>query len=291
VNPLGRYIRETLVNLSRNALMSVASITIIAASLVLLGALIVFVSNLDLLIDTQTAKAEVTAFFKPGTDTGKVLERVREIRRYPEVAQATYVPKEKIVKTVIGRNNPHAEELVKDIKFPEGVEVKTRQPEQGKAVAERIGQMAEVDHVNYAAAVVSRLLVVKRAVNLGGLSAVLLFALAALLTVSNTIHLTITAREAEIGIMQLVGATAWYIKIPFLLEGMTHGLVGALLAVAALSLGYAHVHHYFQSNLSFVETVPPGVITPTVVAVLVGAGVAYGVLGSYLSVRRLLHVA
>jgi len=289
VNLLGRYLRETLVNLSRNALMSVASVTIIGASLLLLGVLFVLVRNLDALVAEEAGKAQVTAFFKPGTDVEIVLRRIREIRRYAEVAEATYVPKDKLIKRVF-KHNPRAEEFAKDIKFPEAVEVKTHLPEQGRAVAGRIARMAEVHKVNYRAALVERLLAVKRAVNLGGTGMVVLFALAALLTVSNTIHLTITAREQEIGIMQLVGATAWYIKMPFLLEGMTHGLLGALLALGGLAAGYGYIFRYLQSTLPFVEAVPPGMVTGTLVVLLLGAGVTYGLLGSYLSVRRLLHV-
>lgn len=286
---LGRYVRETLVNLSRNALMSVASVTIIAASLILLGTLLIFVANLDHLLARETGKAQVTVFFKPGTDIEVVLKRIREMRRYPEVAEVRYVPKEEIFQRVF-KGKSRTPELLKELKFPEAAEIRTHRAEEGKAVAARVTRMPEVLRVNYGAALVDRLLAVKRAVNLGGLGAVLLFALAALLTVSNTIHLTITAREAEISIMQLVGATAWYIKIPFLLEGMAHGLFGALLALGGLVVGYGRVYAYVQERLPFITAVEPGAVTPTLVVLLVGAGVIYGLLGSYLSVRRLLHV-
>lgn len=290
MKPLGRYLRETLINLSRNALMSVASVTIIAASLVLLGGLYVFVSNLNALVAKETAKAEVTAFFQPGVSRETVDKRIREISKYPGVAEVTFVSKEELMRRLFPPDNPHAALVQKEMKFPDGVEVRLERPEEGKAIAARIAKIAEVRRVNYGAAVVERLLAVKRAINLGGTVAVLIFALAALLTVSSTIHLTISAREQEIGIMQLVGATAWYIKGPFLLEGMIHGLLGSLVALLVLATGYGRAYAYVEQRLPFIQAVDPGSVTPALLALLLGAGVAFGLLGSYLSVRRLLHV-
>jgi len=287
---LANYCKETFINIGRNLLMSLASVTTIAASLVVLGALYLFVVNVNRLLAEQAAKAEIFAFFRPQVSTEAAIRRVREIRSYAEVENATYLPKDQILRQMTKNQEPEAQAVYKDLPLPSAVEVKTNAPEQVTTVASRMQRMPEVHKVNFRGETLKRLLDLKAAVNTGGIIAVLLLGAAAFLTVNNTIHLTITSREQEIAIMQLVGATAWYIKVPFLLEGMFHGFVGAALSAATLLLGYVRLHDLVNSRLPFLSLVSPSLLALELLAILLGAGVVFGFLGSYVSVRRLLHV-
>ena len=113
----------------------------------------------------------------------------------------------------------------------------------------------------------------------------LLFA-STLLIVSNTIRLTVFARRKEIDIMQLVGAADWFIRWPFILEGVAQGLVGAAMAATVVDVAYRLVVPQLHKTVPFLPILPPSEVLPFLNLGLVGLGCAVGALGSLISVNR-----
>jgi cell division transport system permease protein len=125
-------------------------------------------------------------------------------------------------------------------------------------------------------------------VRLVGMSVGGLLLLATVLVVSNTVKLTFYARQAELEIMRLVGATNAFIKAPFLIEGLLHGLGGA--ALAALTLVF--LSHLFLSHLHIplrLALAPDAIVSPPLIAAFLGMGVLLGLFGSAFSLRRFLR--
>jgi cell division transport system permease protein len=115
-------------------------------------------------------------------------------------------------------------------------------------------------------------------------------ALTALFLIANTIKLTVAARSTEITIMKFVGATEWFVRWPFLLEGLALGSCGALITVMALTYLYGYTVTVAQAYLSFLPLVPPQEVISRTATILLLLGASIGGAGSLLSMRRFLKV-
>lgn len=281
---------EAWVNTKRNGLMSLAGITTVAASMITLGALYLFVRDLNRMVGGYASKMTVTVFVDNKLDENASKGVKNRVAALAHVAGVEYVTKKEAWKLMTKRYGEDIAPLEEEIELPAQVIVKVDDAANAEGVAEAARKLKGVEQVNSAAEVTSRLVAFRSLLQRGGLVAVILLALVALLTVNNTVHLTITAREREIEIMQLVGATAWYVGTPFLLEGALQGLVGGALALPVLGMGYGGLVEYIRSRLPFIPVGGEGVGIMVLGPLLIGAGMAFGVLGSFISVRRLLHV-
>lgn len=180
--------------------------------------------------------------------------------------------------------------------LPASVELKLprdqRDPVTLKRLATEIRAMPEVSAVDYGEEAVERLSALSRAARIGGLLASLIIGFATVIIISATLQLAIYARREEIEIQKLVGATDRFVKAPFLLEGILQGLLGATVAAAALWTFGAFAAPRLGEVLSFlsVGSVPPQLLTGSLVAELFGAGAALGLCGSFVAVGRFLRV-
>lgn len=285
------YFGETAVGIARNGLMSLACISTVAATLIILGSLYLFVTNVNSMLQGYASGAEIRAVFRSQVDERTARKVVAEIQNWPTVARAEYVSRQDMLKEFGQGAAPNYGDLEADLALPLAMKVQVASPDSIKAVAQRIAALPGVEQVNYGEQIVERLLGVRDLVRTGGVVAVILFGAAALLTVHNTIHLAVTSRQQEIAIMELVGATGWYIRAPFVLEGITHGLIGGGIAVLALGVGYSRLDAYLQSHFSFIPIQGIEDVAWLLAATMLGAGVVFGLLGSYFSLRRVLRVA
>jgi len=138
--------------------------------------------------------------------------------------------------------------------------------------------------------VTAKLLTVARGVKLAGVVVGVFLCLATLTVINTTIRLTIYARRREIRIMQLVGATKWFIRLPFLLEGLFQGLIGGILAAVLVSAGYAWVTEQVARNLQFLKLVDASSFLTLFAVSMVLAGALFGVVGSLTGIRRYLRL-
>ncbi|MGB4171598.1 MAG: FtsX-like permease family protein, partial [bacterium] len=138
--------------------------------------------------------------------------------------------------------------------------------------------------------VVERLFSLTRSIRIAGLVLVVLLLMATVFLISNTIRLTVFARRREIGIMKLVGATDWFIRWPFILEGILLGVLGTLVSVLILRRLYDWVVASIYSSLPFIPVIPPEGIMQPLILLLFGLGFFVGAFGSLVSLRRFLRV-
>lgn len=159
-----------------------------------------------------------------------------------------------------------------------------------EVVALAASRIEGVGEVKYGRETVERLLGVTRAVRVAGLGLVGLLVMATVFTISNTIRLAVFSRRHEVSIMKLVGATDWFIRRPFLLEGVLLGGLGAGLAMIITAAGYRRLVMSVYANLPFVPIVMPDDILSGLTLSLIGLGCGLGALGSLISLRRFLKV-
>ena len=276
-------IGEALIALRRNGFMTFACISTVAVSLFLLGGL-----GYSYLRAVDYAKAipgkfDMRVYLKPGTNSKTISDTAKQIRAITGVSSVAWIPKDKAwaketkqdPANTIGIENP----------YPDGFKVTITRLKDGDRVAEQIRSLASVDpdpgviYLKDEQHLIDEGLQVMRW--LGTFIAGLLFFTAGIL-IFNAIKLTITHRRREIRIMQLVGASRFTVRFPFLIEGMVQGIVGGL--VAAFMLGGAQ--HVFQRFLMDLDARVQISIFPywLAIGVLSGTGGVYGLLCSWLAV-------
>lgn len=287
----GYFFAETVTNLRRNLLMTVAAISTVAIALLLLGG----VQILGLMVNRLTAgwesKVEVNVYLRNDATPNETQTLQTEITAMEEVTDVTYVSSADAYEE-FSRLYPDLAKGVPPDSLPASLRVKLSDANDAEAVSARIEGAPGVDEVKFGGDFVRNLLRVNtllRTVTLA-MSVILMVAAAGL--IANTIRLAIYARRDEIGIMKLVGATNWFIRIPFMLEGLFAALVGALVAVFVV-LGANWL--LLQRLPSLVPLLAPvvnfsGGELLTVMGILVGVGALVGLAGSGMALRRFLEV-
>ena len=291
---IGYFLSETVTNLKRNLLMTIAAISTVAISLLLLGGVQILGMVVNNMTGTLEAKVEVSIFLRDDATQGEIQSLEREIAQMNEVDNVTFVSKqdayEEFKQTYESR--PEFYESLPEDALPASLRVDLTDANFAETVSARVEGAPGVDDVRFGGEIIKRLLQVNtllRTITLV-MSVILMIAAAAL--IANTIRLAIYARREEIGIMKLVGATNWFIRIPFMLEGVIAALAGALISGAVVLSGNALLFSRMGEALPFLETVfsfSSGEIL-SVLLVLAGVGALVGLIGSGMALRRFLEV-
>ena len=291
---LNYFLSETAVNLKRNLLMTIAAISTVAISLLLLGGAQILQLVVANVTSTWDGKVEVSVFLRSDITEGELDGLRSDLAGMPEIDTFTYVSKDQAYEDFkkLYPDNPELTEVLPKDSLPASFRVSLVDASAAEEVAARVEGSPGIDEVNFGGDIIRRLLQVNtllRAVTLG-MSAVLMVAAAAL--IANTIRLAIYARREEISIMKLVGATNWFIRIPFMFEGVFAALTGALVS----SLVVLGANELFFSKMGDVLAFLGPVFSfsaweiAKVLLILVGGGVVVGLFGSALALRRFLEV-
>ncbi|MDK2928030.1 MAG: cell division transport system permease protein [Bacillota bacterium] len=287
------YLRETGRSLVRNRLMSLASISTVALSLLILGVFLLGVANLNHIASTLENQVEVTAYLDDKVSGAAQAELIDQVKGLPGVREARFVSKEEALqrlKEQFGERRDLLAAVEKNNPLRNAVEVRTLTPGDVKPVVEELKKLPGVAKVSFKEEIIERLFALTRAIRYAGLGIVLLLVAGTVFLISNTIRLTVFARRREISIMKLVGATDWFIRWPFLLEGLCLGFIGSLPAVLLVVRFYAWLAANVYTTLPFVPLLAPGDLLGRLSLLLVGLGLLVGGLGSAISVRRFLRV-
>lgn len=287
------FISETLTNLRRNFLMTIAAVSTVTISLLLLGG----VQILGLVVKNMTlnweAKVEISAYFQDDAVQAEIQSLQGQVSGYPEVQEVTFVSKEEAFEEFreIYRNQPEFHESLPRDALPASLRIKLHDAEDTEEVAARITGAPGVEDVQFGGDIIKRLLQVNsllRTITFV-MSFVLMVAAAAL--IANAIRLAIYARREEISIMKLVGATNWFIRIPFMLEGVTAALAGAVIAGGIVFLSDALLFSKVGDAVPFLGPVLSfsGGELGGVLLVMAGVGALVGLVGSTLALRRFLE--
>ncbi len=276
-------IGEAMSALRRNGFMTFASVSTVAVSLFLLGGLGYSYMRAVDYARSIPGKFDMRVFLKVGTTNEKISEAAGKIRKIPGVASVQWIPRDKAWQKEM-RDDP-ANTAGLDNPYPDGLKIRIKTLKDGDPVARQISAIAEVDpdpgviYLKEEQHLIDDGLQVMRW--LGLVIAGLLFLTAGVL-IFNAIKLTITNRRREIRIMQLVGASGFTVKMPFLIEGIVQGMLGGMLSTLML-FGTQHVFQNFLMTLSSRTQLSA---FPSLQAMLIlgGVGGIYGLICSGLAV-------
>lgn len=287
------FVKETYKSIRRNGFMSFASISTVAVSLLVLGMFLMIFLNTNNLAQYLESQVQVSVYMQDSA-TDKELTAVKEkLTKMPGVVKVTQVSKQQALerfKKRLGDQKQLLHSLGKENPFPNSFEVQVDNPERIKVLTPQIGQLPKVETAKFGQEVVEHLFQLTKILRFGGILLVIFLAMATLFIISNTIRLTVFARRKEVIIMKYVGATDWFIRWPFLLEGMTLGFFGAVLASVLINSIYSGLLTRIHATLAFLPLLPTSPLLIYVDLFLLIAGTGIGALGSYISLRKFLRV-
>lgn len=284
--------REALLSFRRAPLLSVLSVTTIAFSLFTVGLFGLVAVNLREALRGLEERVEIVAFTLRGTPGETIALATQDIAAFPEVKDVSFVSEEEALRRARAEL-VEFRDAYRDIQvnpLPASIEVRMKDGFRDAATVERVAQRLKgfgfIEDVRYWREWVQKLDHLRNITGIVGLVIGLAFAAVAVVIIGVTIRLTIMQRAREISIMRLVGATNWFIRGPFLLEGALKGLLGGLLSVVLCYAGYILFRDNSGGTLS-------GLVffRPEQMVLIIVFGVLLGLCGSLVSVgRHLRHV-
>ena len=287
------FVKETYKSIRRNGFMSFASISTVAVSLLVLGMFLMIFLNTNNLAQYLESQVQVSVYMQDSA-TAKELASVKDkLTKMPGVVKVTQVSKQQALerfKKRLGDQQQLLSSLGKENPFPNSFEIQVDSPERIKVLTPQIGQLPKVETAKFGQEVVEHLFQLTKILRFGGIILVVFLAMATLSIISNTIRLTVFARRKEVIIMKYVGATDWFIRWPFLLEGMTLGFCGAVVASLFINSIYSGLLERIHATLAFLPLLPTYPLLLYVDVFLLVAGTGIGALGSYISLRKFLQV-
>jgi cell division transport system permease protein len=265
----------------------------------ILGAFIPSFLYVQSTVDSQKEKVDIDAFIAD-TATVPQVEGLRTqlaaLQTQGQIREFTYVSKDDALTELRGRlKDPSILEELPSNPLPAKFNIKPTDPDNAQAIIDQIADSAAIDPelgISYGKETADRLLSVARFIQWAGLGLITILLVASILLIGNTIRLSIFARRREVEVMKLVGATNWFIRWPFVIEGVICGLIGAILSVALLwAVKVGVVDQWIQdADSALTRDQATTIGFPLLCAILVISGGIVGALGSGITLRRFLKV-
>lgn len=295
IRSLFYFFGEALKNIARNGWMSIASIGVVSITLLILGSFVVLSFNVDLATHDLKEQVQIVLYIDEGAGEKTKEELYTKLITHPDLTEVRFVSRaeamERLKKKLGDRSNLlDGYEEPEDNPLRDSYELRTAIPEEISSVAGAIRSFPGVAEVDYGSGVVEPLFQFTGLVRWIGLVFMAGLAVTTIFLIAHTIRLTVYLRRREIKIMKYVGATDWFIRWPFLFEGLILGLIGAVIPVIVIFYSYQEAALWMRNNIYFVSLLPPEKIMEEIVRILIPLGVALGIVGSTISVRRFLKV-
>lgn len=287
------FIQEVFHSLRRNNWMTFASIGTVAVSLFVLGVFLILVLNMNRLAGMLESQVQISVYLEDHLTDREKRQIGYDIESLQGIDSVTYVDRETAkarLKERLGDQKYLLDALSDDNPLPDAFEVTVTTPSVVESAAGAIASMQGVEEAKYGQDVVEHLFDITRLMRIFGFVLMGLLGGATLFIISNTIRLTVFARRKEIAIMKYVGATDWFIRWPFLLEGIVLGCIGGFIAAVALRSFYAAMAAKIYSTLAFFPLMPQYPFMNYVTAAILLAGIVIGAIGSVISLKRFLRV-
>jgi len=288
------FIQEALLNFKRAGLMSYSSIGIITVTLFILSLFLLFTTNLKSVVSLLVKRTSIIVYLKNGLSETEIIEFEKTIGEMSQVTQVVYVSKEEALrrfKEKLGENKDILDNLPSN-PLPNYLEVNL---EKGDFIWEEIGKVSKeieksnlVTEVDYGQRIVEILGKITNGLRIIILGIGIILCMATLIIISNTIELGLFAREEEIEIMKLVGATNWFIRFPALIEGTLQGIISGGLALFLLWLLYKFIIFKSWEADAFFQLIPIRFIPLEFILGILLTSALVGCLGSFLSLHYFL---
>lgn len=282
-------IQEAFTGIRRNGLMAFASISTITLSLGVLGAFVLVALGANNFASSQVGKFQVAVFMVNSADRARTETVAAKIKKLPCVRSIEIRDRDKEWAD-FKHQRPDIESAgIRTNVLPYAMDVKITDPSRTASISNLIRSMGGVDRVNEGRETLSRLMAIIRVIKGISLIGVAILLITVIFIISNAIKLTLYARRREIRIMQLVGATNWFIRVPLIIEGIVFGSIGAFAAWILLLIGGEYAARSISEITPFLSQFNANVEPFEFAFILMALGAVIGAAGSFVSIRRFLR--
>src|ERR687893_1464772 len=297
---VGFFAREALRALRRNAVPSFAAMATVLVTVLVLGVFIPVVQATTGAANEVRSRVIADVYLQPRVTPGEI-ERVRGVieSETPHVARVEYIPKEQAIAAERNAGRGEYYDLLGSNPLPDTFRIYPDKPDNITKIRNALAPLAPsggrtvidpaIDEVRNREEDTNKILSATRVVKITMALLAVLLCVASLLLIANTIRLSLYARRREVEVMKLVGATDWFIRWPFVIEGVIVGALGGLLAILLLAVGKVALIDPLAADFALIAA-PDTINFGLLVAVLIGAAVTLSAIGSGISLRRFLRV-
>jgi len=300
---VGYFARESIQNFRRNWVMSLGAVITIYLSLLLVGIFIATGFVVNSVVQSVEDKVTIQVFIKDGAASTDVNALQTQLLNDPLVAGVDYTTKDEALQK-FKKDMQQSPEIIDQLEgnpLPASLDVTLKDPRTVETMVVKIKKNALFlkvadrpdnpdESLKYGQQIVDKLFAFTRVIRVIESVFVIMLGVVSLIFINNTIRLAIYARRKEIGIMRLVGASNWFIRTPFLLEGVIQALIGASLAILSVVGLQAIIIPRLKDALPFMAVTLSGAATAQIAFSLIVAGIVIGVAGSWLAMSRYLKV-
>lgn len=293
-NTLKYLFKEGIVGLWKNRAMAFASAGTIVLCLLILGMSYSIGTNIDYVLKQLEMKFGITAYVQDGLGDNKMLDLRSKIEKIPHVSKVIYISKEDALKSFSEENQSEIfSDFLADNPLPASFEITVNDVAfQGQVVGE-LKKFSELD-IKYLAKETDMFIKINNTINYIAFSIIICLVIVGLMLMTNTIKLTVYIRRKEINIMKYIGATDWFIRLPFLIEGLAIGTLGALASIFIIVISYNGLSEALMSHLigmmngiTFKSTAD---VMKDLIPVFLAIGIGIGLIGSGTAIRKHLKV-
>ena len=290
-------LKQGVINIFRNKLFSLASIATISACLFLFGLFYAVILNFQNVVRTAEEGVSVTVFFKDGTTQEEMEQIGAQIRARDEVSEAKFISADEAwaewAPFIIGEdyNEIYTENPLEGM---DNYEIYMNDVSKQESLVGWLESIPQVDEVRHSEVAATTLTGVNALVAYTSVGIIAILLAVSVFLINNTVMIGISVRKSEIEIMKYIGATDFFVRSPFVIEGILIGLIGSLLPLGLIYVLYKKVIDYvmieFPSLSGLMQFLPVSEIYRTLLPVCLGLGAGIGFLGSFITVRKHLRV-
>lgn len=287
------FIKEVYTSFKRNIWMTLASIFTVVLSLFILGFFSIVILNLNKMADTLESQVQISVYLKDDLSQEEIDETKETLSKIEGLQDIKFITREEAMenfKERLGDQQFLLDALDDTNPLPDSFSLTVTSPQQVKTIADTAAALDSVESASYSQDIINHLFNLTHLIRLIGVALIILLTGAAIFIISNTIRLTVFARRKEIAIMKYVGATDWFIRWPFLLEGICLGFIGGGLATIFLYIVYNQVTQEIYEAMAFFPLIPQHPFIDYISLAVLVAGIIIGALGSTISLKRFLKV-
>ncbi len=291
-----RSIRDAFKSVFRNFSLSLASISCITITLIIVA--IALIASLNVNNFTKEIKEDVTivVFVKRNATEDEVAKVNEKLKKMSNITSIDYKSKAQLKQEMSETSSVLASTMAEwaedENPLKDTFQVKVKDIEKIKNTANKINEMDEVDSVNYGETMVNKLLSAFKVIEKVTAIVVIALLVVTVFLIINTIKLTIFSRKREISIMRLVGASNITIKMPFVIEGMILGVLGSIVPILLILYGYYAGYNHFDGQLysPLIKLIKPEPFIYMLSGIVLLIGIVVGMIGSYRAVKKYLKV-
>ena len=293
---LGRGIRDAVKSVIRNFSLSLASISCITITLIIVAIAVIASLNVQNFTEKIEKDMTIVVFLDTDVEEDEIKEVEKEMKSISNVEKYTFQSKADVKRQMQEESDVFKTVLEnwddEDSPLKDTYQVKVKDVEKLKKTALKIEKIDHVSVVRYGSGMVDKMLSAFSGIEKITYGIVIALVVVTVFLIINTIKLTISARKREIAIMRLVGASNITIKMPFIIEGMILGLFGSIIPILIVTYGYLAFYKHFDGHLysRIIELIQPEPFIYQVSLIVVGIGILVGMVGSASAVRKYLKV-